>query len=636
MRKKMKLGTKLVAAFAVLSLVSVAVGLYGIASLRRIDAADRFLYEKMTAPIGDLVTMTRGFQRMRIGLRDAMDAATPQARATTLTEARAQRDSVKKAAVEFGKDITTDNGRALFDAFSSAEARYSKAFDEILRLNGESRVAEVAAMMAGEGAAAAASEQAAIDALVAAKIDLAKQVAEGNTALGESTSTLMIVALAVAALLGLVTALVLTRSVTRAVGGEPDAIADIADTVALGDLSVELGDASAARGIQKSLTGLVSSLRVKSAALKRIASGDLSFESDLASEADEVGISLRTMLASLNDLLAQVAGSVDQLAAGSSQVSEAAVSLSQGAAEQAASIEEISASLTQINGQTKQNSGNALQVKALAKTSRERADKGNGQMKELVVAMDDINRSSDDIKKIIKTIDDIAFQINLLALNANVEAARAGKYGKGFAVVADEVRNLAVRSAEAVKETTRMVEASIGKVERGNALVRETAAQLAEIAEGSARVAELSDEVAAASEEQSRGLEQINVGVSQIDQVTQSQHGERRGVRGRLGGTRLSGTAAQIDGSPLLAPGALGRRWRESPRPEPGAHRPHTKGARGPRAQGGAVDQALYPACGYRGVRRDYRRGLQGVLTSGYARRMMTGIAHRFLESFYR
>jgi methyl-accepting chemotaxis protein len=522
MLRKMKLGTKLVAAFALLSLVSVAVGLYGIASLRRINAADRFLYEKMTTPIGDLVVMTRGFQRMRIGLRDAMDAATPQARATALEEARAQRDSVKKAAAEFGKDITTDNGRALFDAFSAAETRYSKAFDEILRLDGESRVAEVAAMMAGEGAAAAASEQAAIDALVAAKIDLAKSVAAGNTALGESTSTLMIVALAVAALLGLITALVLTRSVTRAVGGEPDAIADIADTVALGDLSVELGDASGASGIQKSLTGLVSSLRVKSADLKRIASGDLSFESDLASEADEVGISLRTMLSSLNDLLAQVAGSVDQLAAGSSQVSGAAVSLSQGAAEQAASIEEISASLTQINSQTKQNSGNALQVKALAKTSRERADKGNGQMKELVVAMDDINRSSDDIKKIIKTIDDIAFQINLLALNANVEAARAGKYGKGFAVVADEVRNLAVRSAEAVKETTRMVEASIGKVERGNALVRETAAQLAEITEGSARVAELSDEVAAASEEQSRGLEQINAGVEQIDQVTQS------------------------------------------------------------------------------------------------------------------
>lgn len=136
--------------------------------------------------------------------------------------------------------------------------------------------------------------------------------------------------------------------------------------------------------------------------------------------------------------------------------------------------------------------------------------------------MSDINSSAEEIRKIVKAIDDISFQINLLALNANVEAARAGKYGKGFAVVAEEVRNLAVRSAGSVQETNRMVNEAIANIGRGNGLVEVTAKQLSEIVEGSAKVATLAEEVATAGKEQAQGLEQITTGLTQIDQVTQS------------------------------------------------------------------------------------------------------------------
>jgi len=136
--------------------------------------------------------------------------------------------------------------------------------------------------------------------------------------------------------------------------------------------------------------------------------------------------------------------------------------------------------------------------------------------------MGKINVSSDQIKKIVKVIDDIAFQTNLLALNANVEAARAGKYGKGFAVVADEVRNLAVRSAEAVKETTQMVDDSIKNIEAGNKATEETALQLESIMDGSSKVSNFLEEIAVASKEQAQAIGQITQGLDQIDQITQS------------------------------------------------------------------------------------------------------------------
>ncbi len=276
-------------------------------------------------------------------------------------------------------------------------------------------------------------------------------------------------------------------------------------------------------GVNQTLDLVITPVNETIEILKHLAEGDLThtMTGDYKGDFDVLKTALNSSLDSVGDILSQVNLAVDQVAAGSGQVSQASQSLSQGAAEQASSLEEITSSITQISSQTKQNTESAIQVNGLAKGARDNAEQGNIQMKDLVLAMSDINASAEEIRKIVKAIDDISFQINLLALNANVEAARAGKYGKGFAVVAEEVRNLAVRSANSVKETTRMVEEAINNIGRGNNLVDLTAKQLSEIVGGASKVADLAEEVATASKEQSQGLEQITTGLNQIDQVTQ-------------------------------------------------------------------------------------------------------------------
>ena len=255
---------------------------------------------------------------------------------------------------------------------------------------------------------------------------------------------------------------------------------------------------------------------------EQIASGNLQVEASVSSEQDTLGKAFKTMVDSLNDILGQVRVAIEQVAAGAGQVSTASQDLSQGATESASSLEEITSSINEIASQSRQTTDNSAEANKLSQQAATDAQGGQQQMEELRGAMDSISSASDEITKVVKVIDDIAFQINLLALNANVEAARAGKYGKGFAVVAEEVRNLAVRSAEAVKETTAMVDQSVSSISTGNELTQKTADQLTSIVEGATKVAQFLDEVAAASKEQSQAIDQITEGLGQVDQVTQS------------------------------------------------------------------------------------------------------------------
>jgi methyl-accepting chemotaxis protein len=223
---------------------------------------------------------------------------------------------------------------------------------------------------------------------------------------------------------------------------------------------------------------------------------------------------LRKAVGGLNEVANDVGKASDQFNSSSNE-------LAAGASEQAASLEETGASLEELSSMTKQSAEHARQADQLMKDTGKVVEQANHAMVSLRDAMSKISNNSDETAHIIKTIDEIAFQTNLLALNAAVEAARAGEAGAGFAVVADEVRSLAMRAAEAAKNTQDLIEQNIQDVKKGSEMVKSTDEAFTQVEESSQKVGSLVSEIASASEEQAQGIDQINQATAEMDKVTQ-------------------------------------------------------------------------------------------------------------------
>ncbi len=231
---------------------------------------------------------------------------------------------------------------------------------------------------------------------------------------------------------------------------------------------------------------------------------------------------VRSITRPLDSVVDGLSMGAEQVALATSHLSVSSQELAEGASEQAASIEETSSSLEEMSSMTKQNAEHAGQANQLMATTSHILAKANQSMDKLTVSMVEITRASEETSKIIKTIDEIAFQTNLLALNAAVEAARAGEAGAGFAVVADEVRNLAMRAAEAAKNTANLIEGTVKKIKEGSELVGDTSADFSQVAASAGKMSELIGEMSAATTEQAQGIDQVNKAVNAMDKVVQT------------------------------------------------------------------------------------------------------------------
>lgn len=270
------------------------------------------------------------------------------------------------------------------------------------------------------------------------------------------------------------------------------------------------------------LNGMADELQSKADMAQVISSGDLTQQFSMASEKDVLGSSLQGMLTKLRDLVQQVTVAADNVSLQSGQISEFSHLLADGSGQQSAAIQDITSTMTQLGTMSAQTASNAKEASHLSQQGILSASVGTEHMEKMVEAMDEIQQSSQSMAKVIKNIDEIAFQTNMIALNAAVEAARAGQMGKGFAVVAEEVRSLAGRSADAAQQSTKMIEGSFEEVKAGQEISGETASALNEIVASYEQVSSRVTSISEASVEQDIGIVGVTKRLDQIDRVTQT------------------------------------------------------------------------------------------------------------------
>lgn len=232
--------------------------------------------------------------------------------------------------------------------------------------------------------------------------------------------------------------------------------------------------------------------------------------------------SLVEITGKLSDTMGEIRTAADQVASGSSQVASGAQALAQGSTEQAASLEDLSTNMNDISAQIAETANLSVEAASIGKSSANDVALSNQKMEEMSDAMKEITTKAGEINKIIKTIDDIAFQTNILALNASIEAARAGSAGKGFAVVADEVGNLAKKSQDAAGDTAHLIEDTIRAVEKGGTITEETAEALKKVADSFREIDSLVSQVSEASKRQNAGVAEVTQGIDQISSVVQT------------------------------------------------------------------------------------------------------------------
>lgn len=347
-----------------------------------------------------------------------------------------------------------------------------------------------------------------------------------NTA---ETRIIFIVILIIAAF-SLVVAVTLEVRITRSISKSVNELSDSAVQLSYGNLKArskyisedEIGVASAA--LNDSFASLQDVVSEVSQILEDISKGKCDHTEVRTYKGDFAPISkaLNIILNNLNEIFTSINESAAQVESGSSEVANGAQALAQGATEQASSVEELSSQIEEVSKKVQENSTGITAIASEMNSATSQAETGNEQMNEMLTAMNNIATSSEEIGKIIKVIDNIAFQTNILALNASVEAARAGAAGKGFAVVAEEVRNLASRSADAAKQTSVLIASSTGKVQDGLTLADNTAKALSEIAESIQTINTKINDIENASTAQATAISQINLGVEQVSAVIQT------------------------------------------------------------------------------------------------------------------
>ena len=480
----LKVSTRLMLLIGLLSTLLVAIGGLGLFGISTSNDALKSVYEDRTVPTAQLGSIKALQLANRLALNIALVSPEPQniAEQTALVETNMA--VIGKTWEAYMATYLTPDEQVLAKSF--AEARKGFVQEGLLPAMAALRandLKEAQRLVVEKIRPLSVPTERGVDALVKLQIDEAQKEYDHAVARYATIRMISIAAIGSGLLLAGLLGFTLVRSIARQLGCEPGEAAELARSVAAGDLSAQVN----------------------------VKPGDTT----------SLIAHLRAMQASLAKVVGNVRQSSESVATASAQIAHGNNDLSQRTEEQAAALEETAASMEQLGATVKHNAENARQANQLALGASTVAARGGSVVAQVVDTMKGINDSSKKIADIISVIDGIAFQTNILALNAAVEAARAGEQGRGFAVVASEVRSLAGRSAEAAKEIKSLIAASVERVARGTTLVDQAGVTMTEVVASIKRVTDIMGEISAASTEQSAGVSQVGDAVSQMDQVTQ-------------------------------------------------------------------------------------------------------------------
>jgi methyl-accepting chemotaxis protein len=479
------LGTRLqlLSAFAAVLLLAAALGAVGLIGLQRVAAQAGELSARWVPEIGHLAAA----RAAAIEVRDFEVKHSRTADKSYHSEYEAKMADGAKAfdaaLAGLAKLSSSGTDKEAAGTLAKRWAEYLKVQANVVKLGREGKQQDAADI--SDGASSTAIDD------VTATIDKAWKHAFAGAAAADAqadavfaTTRKAMIALLLASLaIGIGLALLFTRSLLRRLGGEPRAAAQVAQSVAAGDLCTPV---PLRRGDTTSLMA-----------------------------------QLHAMQQGLAAAVSAVRTGAQGVASASTQIAQGNQDLSQRTEQQAGALQKTASTMDELGSTVRNNADNAKQANQLAQGASQVALRGGEEVAQVVQTMRGIQEASRKIGDIISVIDSIAFQTNILALNAAVEAARAGEQGRGFAVVAGEVRSLAQRSAEAAKEIKSLIGASVERVEQGTALVDRAGTTMDEVVQAIRRVTDIVGEISHASAEQSTGVAQVGQAVTEMDRATQ-------------------------------------------------------------------------------------------------------------------
>ena len=532
----LKLMVKILAGFALVTIIAVVIGIIAVTDLRDMQSADSELYQFNTTGIAELGRAASAFHRARLNLLNLSVAKTKSEMDSYATRLKDLVGEMTRAMDNYEKTIQSRDGREMFLKYMNAYQRYAILRERAVGFALEGKSSEVVTLMRGDGQAAADDLKKIIDEMIDINIVLAGQTAENNRAISSSAARVLMVVLG----LGIALAVALGVFIAHVISTGVKLLAAQAEIVATGDLTVEVVPRS-------------------------------------NDEVGQLARSFKMMVENLRDAISQVSEAATAVASASSEISSSTEEMAAGSQEQSSQAGEVASAVEEMTKTILENSRNAGTTAETAKQAKDVAMQGGRSVEETVSGMNRIasvvnksansiralGKSSSQIGEIIGVIDDIADQTNLLALNAAIEAARAGEQGRGFAVVADEVRKLAERTTKATKEIAGMInqvqsetagavsamEEGTKEVEHGKVLADQAGASLREIVEVSQKVTDMVARIAVASEEQSSASEQISKNVEAISAVTgQTAGGTQQIARAAEDLSRLTDNLQELVG----------------------------------------------------------------------------------------